>query len=130
MTALGEHPAQPKPRDMTGRAAESIGTLNHLTPDALDYPGDLYDAIASLKLMAQRLLPLFGQLSAWLELEYAAGRVAHDTGQVPEHYVHDVTGTLAPAGRSASTLADALNTAHNACSGLKAADPQAADRAG
>ena len=104
MTAVGEHPAQPQPQPqpshIADQAAASIRTLNHLTPDALDYSGDLHDVIASLKLMAQRLLQLFGQVSAWPELEYAASRVGHDTGQIPGQYVRDVTGTLAPAGRA------------------------------
>ncbi|HUK71981.1 MAG TPA: hypothetical protein VLW50_24975 [Streptosporangiaceae bacterium] len=119
---------RPQPRDLADRAAESIRALNHLTPDALEYPGDLYDVIARLKVMAQRLPQLFGQLSAWLELEYAAGRIAHDSGQAPERYVKGVTDSLTLAAMGGSALADALDTAHNACSGLKAAHPGAEDR--
>lgn len=130
MMPADELHGQPQPPDLADQAAESIRALNHLTPEGLVYPGDLYEVIASLKLMAQRLPQLFGQLTAWLELEYAAGRIAHDSGQIPEPWVHEVTGSLAHAGAGAAALADALNTAHNACFGLKAADPQAGSAAG
>jgi hypothetical protein len=128
MTPADEQAGTPPPRVLADQAAESIRALNHLTPEGLEYPGDLYDVIASLKLAAQRLPQLLGQLSAWLEHEHAASRIAHDTGQTPEPYVQGVTGSLAQAGADSSALADALNAAHNACSGLKAAEPEAADR--
>ena len=128
MITAGEHISRPRPGELADQAAEAIRALNHVTPEALDYPGDLYEVIASLKLMAQRLPQLFGQMSAWLEHEHAAGRIAHDTRQIPEQYVRGVTGSLARAGADSSALADALNAAHNGCSGLKAAQPEAGDR--
>jgi len=122
--------ARPEPGTLADLAAESIRTLNHLTPEALEYPGDLYAVIASLKLLSQRLPQLLGQLSGWLDHQHTAGRIAHDTRQDAEPYVQDVTSSLAQAAADAAALADALNVAHNACSGLKAADPPAEGTAG
>jgi len=128
MTPADDQAGHPQLREIADRAAESIRAINHLTPGALGYPGDLYEVIAGLTVMAQRLPQLLSQLSAWLEAEHAAGRIAHDTRQAPEQYVQDVNGSLVLAAVSARTVAKALSTAHNACSGLKVADPQARER--
>src|ERR1019366_525922 len=67
MMPADELHGQPEPPDLADQADQAIRALNHLTPEGLEYPGDLYEVIASLKLMAQRLPQLFGQLTAWLE---------------------------------------------------------------
>ena len=112
------------PREVADAIAEDVRTLNYLTgagsePCALDYPADLYEVIAGLKIAAQRLPQLLGQMGAWLQDEHASGRVAHDHGQDPGEYVAAVADALQRASDDAVALAAALDSAHEACSGLK-----------
>lgn len=65
-----------KPREAAAAIAEAVGTLNYQTgvgsgPVALEFPADLYDVTAGLKIAADRLPQLFCQTSRWLG---AAGR--------------------------------------------------------
>jgi hypothetical protein len=109
------------PSDVADQAAEAIRTLNHITSDALEYPSDVYEVVANMKIMTQRLPQLFDQLSAWLEREYAAGHISHDRGWPAEDEVRSAVDSLTLASMGAGALTDALNTAHNALGGLKAA---------
>ncbi len=114
------------PREVADSAADAVRTLIYLTgagsgPAALQYPGELYDVIASLEIAAYRLPQLFAQLSRWLEQQVAAGRVAHDSGADPGDYVARLTQALTLASNAATMLGEQLNAAHSSCSGLKAA---------
>ena len=112
------------PREVADAIAEDVRTLNYLTgagsePVALDYPADLYEVVAGLKIAAQRLPQLLGQMGAWLQDEHASGRVAHDAGQDPGQYVAAVADALQRASDDAVALAAALDSAHEACGSLK-----------
>jgi hypothetical protein len=113
---------EPTLPELAEGAAEAIRSLTHRTmaQNDLEYPADVYEVVASLMIMAQRMPQLFAQLTAWLEREYAAGKITHDSGQIAAEQVREVTGALTLASMEATALADALNTAHNASSGLKA----------
>jgi hypothetical protein len=113
------------PREVADSIAEAVRSLNYLTgagggPVALEYPGDVYDVIASLKVAAYRLPQLFSQMSRWLEQQAAAGRVAHDSGAAAGEHVADLVQALGLASHSVMKLGEDLNTAHSACGGLKA----------
>ena len=114
-----------KPREVADAIAEAVRTLNYLTgvgsgPVALEYPADLYDVIAGLKIAADRLPQLFCQTSLWLEQQAASGLVAHDTGANPSGYIADLAQALMLATCAAAELSEHLGSAHSACSGLKA----------
>ena len=107
-------------------AAEAIRALNYATlpregAPGLEYPGDVYEIVASLKTAVQRMPQLFGQLSLWLGQQHAVGKVAHDSGQDAAEYVREVRYWLDTAETCAGELAGALGNAHNASAGLKAA---------
>ena len=110
-------------REVADQAAEAIRALSYLTLPAdgapgLEYPSDVYDVVANLKIAAQRMPQLFGQLSDWLSREYEADRVGHDSGQDPVRWLIEVNDALAAAAAAARRLEDALGRAHNASSGL------------
>lgn len=111
--------SQPSPARLADQAAEAIRALNHATRGGLEYPADVYDVIASLKLMEQRLPQLYNQLAGFLTAEQEAGHVAHDTGEPPDPYVTETVAALAAATISSAATAEALDEAHNACGGLK-----------
>ncbi len=121
--------SRPTPARLAGQAAEAIRALNHATRgDGLEYPADVYEVVASLKLMEQRLPQLYGQLASFLAAENEAGRVAHDMGEPSGPYVTETIAALADAKLSTAATAEALDAAHNACAGLKRdADPQFGD---
>jgi hypothetical protein len=119
------------PAQVADSIAEGVRTLNYLTGAggtvALEYPGDLYSVIANLKIASNRLPQLFDQMAKWLTGEYAAGRVAHDRGSDPSEYVTAVADALKRAAQDALTLSAALDSAHEASSGLKSTDRPAED---
>jgi hypothetical protein len=110
-------------REVADQAAEAIRSLNYLTLPAddapgLEFPSDVYNIVANVKVAAQRMPQLFGQLSGWLAREHEAGQVGHDSGQDPERWLIQVSDALAEASTAARSLEDALNRAHNASAGL------------
>jgi hypothetical protein len=112
------------PTDVADAIAEAVRTLNYQTGAGgrveLEYPGDLYSVVANLKIAAMRLPQLFDQMARWLTDEYAAGRVAHDSRNDAGEYVAAVADALERASQDAVTLQAALDSAHEASSGLKA----------
>jgi hypothetical protein len=86
-----------------------VRALNHATPGDLDFPADAGAVVAGLKVMAQQLPQLFGQLSDWLERECEAGRVAHDSDTQDDacEAVDGVIDALSRASADAATLAEA-----------------------
>jgi hypothetical protein len=112
------------PSDVADQAAEAIRALNHMTMDAdtLEYPSDVYDVVTNLKLLTERLPQLFGQLAHWLWTEQEAGRIGHDAGKDAAVTVAGVDAHLVEAQDAARTLYDALASAHNELTSLKAAE--------
>jgi hypothetical protein len=109
------------------QAAEAIRALNYATlphegAPGLEYPGDAYMVIASLKTAVERMPQLFAQLTGWLTEQEAAGKVGHDSGGEAREYVAQVGYWLGAATGEATQLAAALGKAHNTSAGLKAAD--------
>jgi hypothetical protein len=98
-------------------------TLPHEDAPGLHEPADVYETIAGLKLMAQRLPQAGRQVSGWLVDEYQAGRVAHDSRQDAERWVAEVQDCLDGAMAAAGVMESMLNQAHTASAGLKAAEP-------
>lgn len=111
-------------RDALDAAAEAIRSANHQTfpgiAPGLEYPGDVYSAIANLVILAQRLPQLLTQLASWLEAERQAGRIDHDLGGSPLQSVTTTCSRLAGAAAAAETVADLLASAQNEASHLKA----------
>ena len=110
-------------RQLAGQAAEAIRSLNHLTrgDDALEYPGDVYEVVASLRQMAERLPQLLAQLASWLKAEGDAGRVGHDGGDDAREQIGQVIAGLSVAITGADEMAVGLQEAHNSASGLRTA---------
>lgn len=105
--------------------AEGVRTLNYMTGAGgsveLDYPADLAQVLANLEIAAQRLPQLFGQMATWLTDQHGAGLVAHDQGRDASEYGGAVAEALQRASQDAEILSAALDSAHQASSGLKAA---------
>lgn len=112
-------------RDTLDAAAEAIRTADRLTfpgtAPGLEFPGDAYAAIGSLLEMAQRLPQLADQISAWLEAEQKAGRVAHDAGGSAPQSVTSAGAYLSGARDCFEMAAGRLASAQNEASHLKAA---------
>ena len=110
------------PSEVAGAIAEDVRTLVYLTGAGgsveFEYPNDLYGVFGELRTAAQRLPQLFGQMARWLGDEYAAGRVGHVSGGAAGEYVQAVTEALGRASLDAETLTAALESAHDASSGL------------
>jgi hypothetical protein len=113
-------------RNTLNAAAESVHLANYQTmphegAPGLENPGDVYDAIGNLKALAGRLPQLLNQLTEWLEAEYAAGRVAHDTNPSALQAVSLTDDWLSGAAESAEQMEDFLGHAHSAAAHLKSA---------
>ena len=117
-------------RTTLSAAADCIRAANHQTQPladvpGLEYPADAYDALGNLKLLAQYLPQLCGQLAEWLAGEDAAGNIASDMGADPgPEAVQAITAMMTAAARAAD-LARALADAQNATAHLKAASSPA-----
>lgn len=112
---------QATPSQLADQAAEAIRALNHITRsgDSLQYPSDVHDVVANLKIMNQRLPQLLTQLAGFLAAEHAAGRIAHDTAAPPGPHLIETIQALTEASQGAANVAIALDQAHSACGGLK-----------
>ena len=101
--------------------AANYQTLPHEGAPGLEYPADVYAALGNLKLLCQYLPQLAGQIGDWLMGEYAAGKVASDTGTDAGAWVMEAAAALMTASSRAEDMAQALSAAQNATSSLKAA---------
>ena len=114
-------------------AAEAIRYLNYATGShraaGLEYPADAYSVAADLKLAAERMPQLFGQLDQWLYDEALAGRLAMDDGSP----VYDALARAGVSLKVAASLADALavrlGEAQNALAAANGRGPNRRERA-
>lgn len=113
------------PAALACTAAETVRALNHATfprSSRLTYPGDVYDVLGSLKVMAERLPQLCAQLARFLTGELAAGRVQAVEGQrwagQPGTAVAEAGLALGDSISAARTLTRALAEAQQAIVGL------------
>ena len=82
----------------------------------LTYPGDVYDLLAELTLLAGRLPQLLAQAEAWLETECEAGRLRVGAGAFTDDPVAAVTATgvwLDQSAAAAGRLRHALDQAQH-----------------
>ena len=116
------NPGGPHSPDYTREAAEafaeSVRVMNHATRGAgLEYPGDVYDLLGSLKTGVQRLPQLFDQLAQFLFAELEAGRVRAASG-APGTSVRDAKIALDEATGAANAVLQHLERAHAAVTWL------------
>jgi hypothetical protein len=99
--------------------AEAIRALNHATfpRAALSEPATVYRVLGELATTAHRLPQLCSQLARWLDEENTAGRLAHDSGSLPDA-LYRVLARLDEATRWAGLLGGALDDAQQATAGL------------
>lgn len=105
------------PSEVAAAIAEDVRTLNYQTragASELENPSDLYDVVAELRMAAQRMPQLFGQMATWLTMQHEAGRVGHANGADTGEYVRAVVDALGRASEDAATLTAALESAHDA----------------
>ncbi|RFU83269.1 hypothetical protein DY218_28595 [Streptomyces triticagri] len=122
------------PERYPAAAAEEIRKFNHATlrPElgaGLAYPGQAYQAVASLKMLVRGLPQTFEQIGHALTALEKSGHLTADVGQVDEH-AGETRAALASAAIVATTLADFLDHAHTALSplGYNTAKADANDR--
>jgi hypothetical protein len=112
--------------EVAGAVAEGVRVLNYATGShaarGLTCPQTVYEVTGRLGVAAAGLGQLLRQLSASLEAQAAAGRLADDSGARPEHAVARAGGHLDAARVAAADLAGALSGVQNAVSGLYVPD--------
>jgi hypothetical protein len=126
-TDSGSSPPTPCPAEnpMTSEAArhvdvaaEAIRGLNHATQpcgEGLTGPGDVYDTVAGLELLASRLPQALTQLQRYLAHETAAGQVLIVDGPHagnPDAVLNATAHALEQASAAACSLTEALAHAH------------------
>jgi hypothetical protein len=114
-------------KDAADRAAEAVRLLNYLTlpgdgAPGLEYPSNVYDIVASIKIAVQRMPQLFGQMSGWLAGQYEADKVGHDGGEDARKDVDSTRHWLEAAANLAGELEAVLNSAHTASAHLTGKD--------
>jgi hypothetical protein len=106
--------------------AEGVRVLNYATGShagrGLTCPQTVYEVAGCLGAAAAGLGQLLRQLSASLQAQAAAGRLADDSGARPEHVVARAGGHLEAARVAAADLAGALSGVQSAVSGLHVPD--------
>jgi hypothetical protein len=99
-------------------ASEAVRFLNYATGShantGLTYPATVYTITGALTEAAGRLPQLFGQLTAWLDRECAAGRLGDDCGGPVAPLTDRARYHLDQAARHAAALGDALAEAQSA----------------
>ena len=105
--------------------AEIVRALNHLTRhhEALHYPSEADGLVQHLAAAAGRLPQLLSQLSAWLNEEYAEGRIRMTGGEFPQAVlaVMAAEARLGKAAEHAEALRQALESAASVTSCMAAA---------
>ena len=116
-------------RETASAVADGVAALQRLTlgpDDQLEGPADVRDVVGCLSLAMSRMPQLFGQLAAFLEIEYVQGTVADgDPGDPagPGQQVRAVSEALHRAGLDAGAMAAALDAARAACDRVRPSAP-------
>ncbi|MEU2153799.1 hypothetical protein ABZ532_02010 [Streptomyces sp. NPDC019396] len=118
-----------EPAQLTREAAEAIREFNHRTlprpgTPGLTYPGEAYDAIAALKILAQRLPQAIEQIGTALDTLTTLGHLGSADGQDPARHVSNVQEFLITGMEQARGLAQCLDLAHSAVSPLTYSGPE------
>jgi pantothenate kinase len=117
-----------KAADMADQASEAIRALNHATIFGDDLAvTDVYDTLAALSALSQRLPQTFSQMSDVLEAHLAAGRLGVDDIGVYRHASSAVSAArtaLAAAAAAAEAMDRAVHDAHQAAARLKPVEPR------
>lgn len=109
-------------QDMAELARElNYATLPQEGYPGLEYPADVYEVIASLKVTLQRLPQALAQGGWWLHEQHEAGKVGHDSGGSAGDGVGQTRYWMETTGDALHDAADMLNHAHTASAHLKAA---------
>lgn len=112
------------PAELADLAAEAVRALNHATVPGqarLAYPSDVYDTLAALRRLAERLPQALAQLARWLDAEATAGRLTADSGRKPALVLTEVADACAAGGHAADAMARDLSAAQTAAAGLATA---------
>jgi len=108
-------------RQAAGAVADGVGALCRLTlgpQDQLRGPADVSDVVAELSFAVSLLPQLFGQLAAFIEVEYVKGAIA--AGPAAGQRVRAISDALHRAGLDAETMAAALASAGEESTHLQA----------
>ena len=108
-------------RQTAGAVADGVGALCRLTlgpEDELHGPADVSDVVADLSFAVSLLPQLFGQLAAFLEVEYVKGTIA--AGPAGGQRVRAISEALHRAGLDAEAMAAALASADAEITHLRA----------
>ncbi|MFE7012141.1 hypothetical protein ACFVAQ_16785 [Streptomyces sp. NPDC057651] len=112
------------------QAAEAIREFNHLTfPNSptkpgLTYPGEAYDAIGALKILAQRLPQAMEQIGTALDVLGTNDHLGSAIGEDPARHVALVQEFLSTAMDCAGGLAQCLELAHSEAGPLLYTGPE------
>lgn len=122
--------APPSPAELAARAEDAIRALTYATlpwEQGLEYPGDVYDVLGSLKVLAMQLPQVCDQLASFLTAQHTAGLIRAVEGQPFAGDTGDAVGTavlwLGKAGAAADALHEAWNNTQTATAGLAYAGP-------
>jgi hypothetical protein len=111
-----------------GQAAEAIRALNHATISTVGYgPNDVYDVVAELVVLTERLPQAFGQLARILEHLNNKGQLGFDPGSPfaghPADGVTELNTVFSRASASANELRYALADGQRILSAAHSIDP-------
>ena len=108
-------------RQTAGTVTDGVGALCRLTlgpQDQLRGPADVSDVVAGLSLAVSLLPQLFGQLAAFVEVEYVKGAIA--AGPDADQRVRAISDALHRAGLDAEAMAATLASAVGEITHLRA----------
>jgi hypothetical protein len=115
--------------EVAGAVAEGVRVLNYATGShasrGLTRPQTVYTVAGGLGAAVAGLEQLLRQLSAFLQGQAAAGRLADDSGARPDQVAARACDLLEAARGAAADLAGALFGVQNAVSGLYVPDADA-----
>lgn len=112
-------------RQVANAFAETVRVLNYATRtnDGVTYPSTVHDVLGSLRTGMQRMDQLLQQLDERLIRFTQSGQLADTTGD-PFTTVNSTLRQIAGLRADAAVMAERLDRAHNATSGLYLRDNQ------
>lgn len=126
----GELAGRSKPAELSAQAEDAVRALTYATlpwEQGLEYPGDVYDVLGSLKVLAMQLPQVCDQLASFLTAQHAAGHVRAVEGQPFANDTDDAVATavlwLGKASAAADALHEAWNNTQTATAGLAYSGP-------